>query len=281
MLWINIQSDDFPAAVEKCNGVCVIPVGCVEAHGKHMPLGCDTIAGAAYAARAAEVEPVCVFPEMYFGEKSGAGEFPGTIIFPTPLIWDILEHSCYEIARNGFKKIVLYSAHGGNKAMLDAFARYILQKKPDFLVYVYYKGLVNPAEILEELEKYPYLTQEDVAVLQSYVDEKKKDGHGGFTETAALYDVCPELITLDKWKIVDGTSNHRFDGFTQHKFYTPFGWMGNYPNSLGADYHEGLNERIAKAFGQRTVEKSASAFKFIREETVSLEYHKEWMAKQK
>ena len=182
MLWIHIKSDEFPAAVEACKGVCVIPIGCVEAHGTHMPLGCDTIAGAAYAERAAQLAPVCVFPEMYFGEKSGAGEFPGTIIFPTPLIWQILEHSCYEIARNGFKKIVLYNAHGGNTTMLQSFARYILQKKPDFMVYYFGKGLMNMAEILSELDKYPYLTQEDVAIMQAYVDENKKDGHGGFMD---------------------------------------------------------------------------------------------------
>jgi len=281
MLWIHIKSDEFPAAVEKCNRVCVIPIGCVEAHGTHMPLGCDTIASAAFAQRAAELEPVCVFPEMYFGEKSGAGEFPGTIIFPIPLIWEILEHCCNEIARNGFKKIVLYNGHGGNTQMLQSFTRYILQKKPDFMVYYTNKGLVKPQSILNELEKYPYLTEEDVAVLQGFVDEKKFDGHGGFFETGALYDVCPELIDLDKYRAVDGTSNHRFDAFTEHKIYTPFGWMGNFPNSLGCSYHEGLNPRIAKAIAQRTVEESADIFKFLREETISDEYYQEWIAKQK
>jgi len=281
MQWIHIKSDEFPAAVEKCNGVCVIPIGCVEAHGTHMPLGCDTIAGAAFAERAAQLEPVCVFPEMYFGEKSGAGEYPGTIIFPTPLIWQILEQSCNEIARNGFKKIVLYSSHGGNTQMLQAFTRYILQKKPDYMVYFFHKSLVKMQDLLDELDKYPYLTQEDVAIMQSYADAKKKDGHGGFMETGALYDVCPELIDLDKYRAVDGTSCHRFDEFTRHKIYTPFTWMGDYPNSLHCDYHDGLNERIAKAIAQKTTEESAAVFKFLREETVSDEYHKEWLAKQK
>lgn len=281
MQWIHIKSDDFPAAVEKCNRVCVIPIGCVEAHGSHMPLGCDTIAGAAYARRAAQIEPVCVFPEMYFGEKSGAGEFPGTIIFPTPLIWEILEHSCNEIARNGFKKILLYSSHGGNTQMLQAFTRYILQKKPDYMVYFFHKSLVKMPELLDEVDKYPYLTQEDIAIMQAYADAKKKDGHGGFMETGALYDVCPELIDLDKYRAVDGTSCHRFDGFTKHKIYTPFGWMGDYPNSLHCDYHDGLNARIAKAIAEKTVEESAAVFKFLREETVSDEYYKEWIAKQK
>ena len=280
MRWIDIRSDDFPKAVEACNGVCVIPIGCVEAHGKHLPLGCDTIASAEYARRAAEIAPVCVFPEMYFGEKSGAGEFPGAIIFPIPLIWDILEYSCREIARNGFKKIVLYNGHGGNGSMLSSFTRYMLQKKPDYMLYTFNKGLIKAEEILEELEKYPYLTQEDIAVLESYVEEKKFDGHGGFFETGALYDVCPELIDLKKWKTVDGLSTRRFSGFSKHGVNTHFSWMANHPNSLDASYHDGLNERIAKAIAQKTVEKSADAFQFLREETISDEYYKEWIAKQ-
>lgn len=280
MRWIDIKSDEFPAAVEKCNGVCAIPIGCVEAHGTHLPLGCDTISAAECARRAAEVETVCVFPEMYFGEKSGAGEYPGTIIFPTPLIWAILEQSCNEISRNGFKKIVLYNGHGGNVAMLSAFSRYILQKKPDYMVYVYYQSLVNLQCILDEQEKYPYLLPEDLAIMQDFLDEKKFDGHGGFVESGVLYDICPQHIDLEKWKTVDGVSTRRFAAFYEHKFYTPFAWMGDQPNSLHCDYHDGLNPRIAKAMAQRTVEESAEAFKFIREETISDEYYKEWIAKQ-
>ena len=45
MLWENLRCDEFKAAVEKSNGVCAIPIGCVEAHGIHLPLGCDTLNG--------------------------------------------------------------------------------------------------------------------------------------------------------------------------------------------------------------------------------------------
>ena len=107
MLWEHLKCDEFKDAVAESKGVCAIPIGSIEAHGIHLPLGCDTIKARAFTVRAAEQAPVCVFPAMYFGEMSGAGEFPGTVIFPIKLIWDILEHSCREIARNGFKKIIV------------------------------------------------------------------------------------------------------------------------------------------------------------------------------
>lgn len=280
MLWTELRSEEFNAAVEKCKGVCVIPIGCVEAHSIHLPLGCDTIKGMEFCRRASEIEPVCVFPAMYFGEKSGAGEFPGTIIFPTTLIWQILEQSCYEIARNGFKKIIIVGSHGGNSAMLNAFTRQMLQKNPDFLVYYYYQGLAKPQEILANPDSYSYLTEEDISVIRDFVESGKKDGHGGFVETGSLYDICPELIRLDLMDKKDGTSTGLFKEFDELKIYTPFGWMGNYPNSYTADMHYGLNDRIARAFGEYTVNETAKVFKFIREENISLEYHKEWLKKQ-
>ncbi|MBE6966553.1 MAG: hypothetical protein E7441_11045 [Ruminococcaceae bacterium] len=78
-----------------------------------------------------------------------------------------------------------------------------------------------------------------------------------------------------------GVSTKRFAEFDKHKVYTPFGWMGDYPDSYSADMHYGLNERIARAIGEKTVENTCEAFKFIREETISVEYHKEWLANQK
>lgn len=279
MIWTNLRCDEFKDAVAHSNGVCVIPIGCVEAHGIHLPLGCDTMTAEAFCTRAAEIAPVTVFPAMYFGEKSGAGEFPGTIVLPTTLILDLLEACCKEIYRNGFKKILLVSSHGGNTAMLNFFTRAILEKQPDILVYHYFMAMAHPKKVLANAGKHPYLTGEDMAVLQSFVDEGKKDGHGGFIETSCLYDVCPELIALDKVDALSSTSTGLFSGFDARKIFTPFGWMGNFPNSYGADLHYGVNERISKALAAETVEATAQVFQFLREETVSEEYQKQWLAK--
>lgn len=279
MLWENLRSDEFKEAVEKSNGVCIIPIGCVEAHGIHLPLGCDTLKAREFCVRAAEIEPAVVFPAFYFGEKSGAGEFPGTIILPTTLIFELLQACCKEIYRNGFKKILLVSSHGGNRSMLEFFNRAMLEKQPEILIYNYYQAMAYPDKVLADLESFPYLTEEDIAVLQSFTDQGKRDGHGGFVETSCLYDVCPELVDLSKIDALTSTSTHLFDGFADNKITTPFAWMANYPNSYAADQHQGINARIAKAIAAKTVEATAKAIKFIREETVSEAYQKQWLEK--
>jgi creatinine amidohydrolase len=279
MLWQNLRQDEFRDAVKKANGVCVIPIGCIESHGIHCPLGCDNLTAQEYAARAAEKAEVVVFPTMWFGEKSGADEFPGTVIFPESLIDAILRQCCREIGRNGFKKIIILNGHGGNAALLQNFARSILQEKCDYMVYVANIDLPFPRKILAEIEKYPYLTKEDISVLEDYETQGKKGGHGCFSETGLLYDVCPDLVRLDLMDAVDGNSVHRFDEFGKYGIYTPFTWMANYPNSLGGTYHAGMNARIAKAMGEHATEAIAQAFEFIKNETVSDEYRKAWLEK--
>jgi len=281
MLWSELRQDEFLDAVKASGGVCALPIGCVEAHGIHLPLACDVMHVEGAAKLAAEREPIVVFPSLYFGEKSGAGEYPGTIIFPETLIHSILEQCCKEIHRNGFKKIVIVNGHGGNGSMLSNFARSVLQKKNGYMVFVVSTDLSNcmPKKILENIDKYPELTNEDKAVLQDYVDNGKSGGHGCFTETGWIYGFRPDLVRLDLMNKKNGESTHRFDEFSKRKIYTPFGWAGDYPDSLSASYHEGMNDRIAKVMTERAVEQLADVFKFLKEERISDLYYEEWAKK--
>lgn len=75
MNWENLREEEFKEAIKISGGVCVLPVGCIEKHGQHLPVGTDTILATKIVKRAAEREEVCVFPTIPFGEKTGAGEF--------------------------------------------------------------------------------------------------------------------------------------------------------------------------------------------------------------
>ena len=281
MLWSELRQDEFLNAVEESKGVCILPIGCVEAHGIHLPLACDVMHAEAHCKLAAEREPVVVFPPIYFGEKAGAGEYPGTIIFPETLIHAILEQCCKEIYRNGFKKILIVSGHGGNSSLLNNFARSCLQKVNGYNVFVLSVdlGYCMPKRILEDIAKYPELTEADVEILKDYVDKNKTGGHGCFTETGWIYNTRPDLTRLDLMDKKDGRSRHVFDEFAKHKIYSPFGWATDHPDSLHGDYHEGLNERIAKVMSDRCVDQLSAAFKFLKEETVSDRVYEEWRKK--
>ena len=121
-----------------------------------------------------------------------------------------------------------------------------------------------PKVILANLDKYSYLTKEDIEVLESY--GSKSGGHGCFTETGWLYNARPDLTRLDLQNARCGVSTHRWDEFSKRGIYSGFGWMANYPESLSADYHEGMNERIAKAMTEGVVDHLADVVKFLKEE---------------
>ena len=65
MLWMELTSENFDRAIEETGGLCLLPMGSIERHGPHLPVGCDTIAVEAVARRAAEEEPAVVFPATF------------------------------------------------------------------------------------------------------------------------------------------------------------------------------------------------------------------------
>lgn len=267
MQWEYLRPYEFEEAVKKAKGVCVIPVGAMEYHGPHLPLGCDALKGIAFTNEAANIAEVVACPGApYFGDMSGVIG-GGNIALPVAVLRQMLEALCEECYKNGFKKIVLVSSHGGNKPMLDAFV-WESYKNPNYAVYHYYQLMGTPQDILAEQEKYPYLTAEDIAVLQSYVDEKKYGGHGCFKETSCIYHLYPHLVDQDKIGLVDGHNTHRADKFSQHKVLAPHAWNINFPNHYVSIEHEGMNERIARAISEKTIADTAEVFKLIKEDTV-------------
>ena len=284
MLWEDIISNDFPAAVAQSKRVCVVPIGCLEKHGPHSPLGTDTIIAEETVRRAAQLEPVVVFPTMYFGEKTGAGEYPGTVIFSLETRWHIFRETCNEIYRNGFKKILFINQHGGNKSMLDLFTRAMMKENPHVMIFnrhtwgAPHKQVL--AEIIADKETYDYITEEDRTAMQDFIDQNKVTGHACFAETACAYYFRPETVRLDRISAESGDSVHRFDDFSKYGLTTPLSWMANYPNSYHGSNDYVLNERIAKAFTEYRIKDLAELFTFLKNETISDTYHAEWLQKQ-
>ena len=281
MLWENLREEEFKDAIKESNGLCIVPVGCLEKHGQHLPVGTDVIHITEIAKRAAEIETAVIFPTMYFGEKTGSGEFLGTVIFSPELRLQILKETCNEIYRNGFDKILLYDGHGGNQSMISYFMRGLLYEKTPYSVFDYSLGsdFATPKKLLNE--GYKYLTTEDRKILQSYNDQKKRFGHADFIEMGWVYGVRPETVRLDKIYQESNQSTHRFDEFSNRRINTPFAWMADFPNSYEGDMHNGMNERIAQAMVDYSVGKLADVIKFLKTETTSEEYKAEWLDKQK
>ena len=133
MLWENLKCQEFPTAVKESKGVCVIPIGAMEKHGLHLAVGMDCIAVEEVARRAADLEPVVVFPTFWFGQLNNLQHMDGAVCLSTKLILDYLGELCREIARSGFKKILFLNGHGGNPPLLHTFSSICREEKKDYV----------------------------------------------------------------------------------------------------------------------------------------------------
>ena len=180
MRWDELTSDQFQEAVRKAEGVCLLPLSCVERHGHHLPLATDMFIGRELCNRIAALESAIVFPDFIFTQILEARHYPGCVGIEPELTIRLLENVCREIARNGLKKIVLVNAHGGNDNLIHYFTQIQLASPRDYVVYVVA----------------PDFSPEDEAVIKAQW-ETTMDGHAGEKETSAILAMRPDLVRGD------------------------------------------------------------------------------------
>lgn len=152
MLLEHMTSPDVKEAAEK-GLVAVLPIGSVEVHGPHMPLGTDSITAHEIARRAAEKEEAVVLPPLYYAYVPESAHFPGTVSLSAKTLLTVLEEVCDEAARNGFKKILLVNGHGGNSVLLRTFLRDSLRKKKGYVLYAMIEPWVPINELVAKMSE--------------------------------------------------------------------------------------------------------------------------------
>ena len=218
--WEDLTASDFVLAVEKSQRVAIIPMGVLEKHGQHLPLGTDVFIARDIVRRAVEQEFAVVFPFYFAGQIFEAKHQPGTIAYSADLIFRLLDETVREIARNGFNKIILVNAHGGNNAFLQYFTQRQLESPRDFVVF--------------------FITPRPDAETQRRINEMRvstiEDGHGGEVETSAMLAIRPDLVLMDRVHDVSGKSLYRLPLRQQFPgLHTGIWWYAQFPNHYSGD----------------------------------------------
>jgi creatinine amidohydrolase len=229
----DITSPKFINAVEKSGGVCIIPLGIMEKHGPHLPLGTDMYESRQIAFRAAEKEYAVVFPPYYAGQIYEARHQPGTIAYSTELVWKLLEETCMELSRNGLRKIILLNGHGGNTSFLQYFCQSQLASRNDYIVVLFREGNdpVNGKEI-------------------AALKKAKLDGHAGEEETSMMYSINPGFVDMEALRKESGLDQDRLAGLPFA--YAGIWWYAKYPNHFASDINT-----PDKRLGELLIESSA------------------------
>jgi creatinine amidohydrolase len=220
MRWEELTGDQFPEAVKQSEGVCLLPLSCLERHGHHLPIGTDMFIGRELCHHAAQLEPVVVFPDFFFTQILEARHVPGTLGIQPELIIRLLENTCTEIARNGLTKIVIVNAHGGNDHLIHYFAQIQLASRRDYVVYI-----PQPSYRAEEAST--------AALWETVIDD-----HAGERETSMILAIRPELVRLNSMPSDgEGMPLGRLKPLSDQNIYTGIWWYADNPTHYNGDGH--------------------------------------------
>lgn len=95
----------------------IIPVGALEQHGTHLPIGTDHLNGVERAKRISYRTDVLVAPILLPGQSPYHMGFAGTVTLPSTLIQEVYVEAAKSLIRHGFKRFLILNAHGGNRAI--------------------------------------------------------------------------------------------------------------------------------------------------------------------
>ncbi len=176
----NLTWNEFDEIKERAN-IVILPIGSVEAHGKHLPLGTDVFAPMEIAKRVEaklkerDIE-ILVAPPIWYGHSFVLNIFPGTVNVKADTLRRYVRDVMEEFAEEGFKRIILLNGHGGN-----------------------YYPLVEACE--EVAEKY----EVEIWLINWWIDFKEdilsicsSQGHAGEDETSVMLAIKPELVKMEK-----------------------------------------------------------------------------------
>ena len=160
--------------------VAILPVGSVERHGDHLPLGTDGIEAEAVALLVAERIGAHVFPPIWYGSSLGLKRFSGTIDVEPQAFYSYVKSVIREILRNGYTLVLVVNGHGGNSYILREVAIEIAYEYRDKAVLVVDWWRDVAQEIRASLFKSP--------------------GHAGEDETSVMMYLTPSNVDMSSAK---------------------------------------------------------------------------------
>lgn len=174
----HMTSPEVSALLETSDMV-IIPVGSLEQHGNHLPIGTDFINGVERCKLIGQERDVLVAPVLMAGQSPYHMGFAGTITLKAETIIQVHMEAVESLIRHGFRRFMIMNAHGGNRAITTLLVDQINQRTAG--VAVDFGEAIRPFLATSNGEPGEVL-----------------DRHAGTPETSASLYLMPTLVELDE-----------------------------------------------------------------------------------
>jgi len=218
--WWDLTTVDF-AGLDRERTVAVLPVGAVEQHGPHLPVGVDAAINAGIVARAVELLPqscpALVLPMTPVGKSDEHLSFPGTLTLSHETLGRVWYELGASVHRAGLRKILFFNSHGGQPQVAEIVCRDLRVKLGMFAASAMWPQLIDMTDLFDAAEI-------------------KHGIHGGDIETSLMLAAKPDTVHMDRAPNAVPATIAMSQEFKWLGAYRPagFAWMTQDINPSGA-----------------------------------------------
>ena len=122
------------AAAGMKEALVVLPLGSIEQHSRHLPVGTDAFAAqsVADALEADDPERVLLLPPLWYGASDHHDRYAGTVSIGSPLLSRLVSAVITGVGRTvGVRRFLLLNGHGGNVPAMRVALELIAREAPE------------------------------------------------------------------------------------------------------------------------------------------------------
>lgn len=219
--------------------VAVLPVGAIEQHGPHLPVGTDSYISQSYAKLALEKTKgeadFLLLPGITYALSVEHRRMPATLTLSATTVLAVLQDIGASLQRGGIGRLVLLNCHGGNEHILQVAAREI----HGMGLQVY---LVDTGKIMGRmgLESYAIHAEKmETSVMMALYPQYVQEG-----------EITPKLdASVENWRRIADENADLIETWFIDDYAVDgvVGQPGAASPQFGRDWVEGITNDIAKA----------------------------------
>ena len=229
----EIDAHTFADWLQTGSGTVLVPVGALEQHGPHLPMGTDAILSRRIAEAAAEATGSLVAQPVTYGYKSqqksgGGNHLPGTVSLDAVTLMGLTRNLVTSLLSQGVQNVVFVNGHYENY-------QFLYEGIDLALADLGIRDGDGPCVLL--LSYWDYVSDTTLGAVYPDGFPGWDIEHGGVLETSLMLHLDPELVNLGRAVDHPPAALPRFDRLPVVPGRTPASGCLSAP--AGSDAHKG------------------------------------------